>query len=107
MRSKVWPNPDTTPPYRLQGEENGKPYQYFLTETGNGLGNFNFNGDYSGTPKTIYLEPTKRYDIHLIMVVIICDSKIYQVNYGNISGVTVGPKFYVRPAGAHRISDLR
>jgi len=60
----------------------------FLDANGDGTGNKNFNGDYSGAQEIAYIQPpTNRiYNIARMLVSIVDTSGFSAVDYGNIAG---------------------
>lgn len=85
----------------------GLPTKRFLTDTGNGLGTLNYNGNYSVTPKSIYYQSTGRFEIASFLINISSPAKAYQTGYGSISGgLTNGVSFYVRAASGVEIPIL-
>lgn len=79
----------------------GLPFQFFLTESGDGLGEFNHNGDYSTTARDIYYEASTDYYIYSVIVNISDDDKFTQDGYGALASgiITNGVKFYVTGPG--------
>lgn len=73
------------------------PYRFYLTETGDGQGAFNFVGDYSSTAKNIYFEAEHYFEIFNLLINISGPSKFLQVGYGSLANpLTNGVKFYVQ-----------
>lgn len=80
---------------------NALPYRFYLTESGDGQGNFNFIGDYSSTLKTVYFEALHYFEVYNLLINIAGNAKFLQTGYGSLNAaITNGVKFYIRENGS-------
>jgi hypothetical protein len=85
----------------------GLSTQKFLTASGDGLGAYNLNGNYSAAPTDFYYQTTSKYDLYSILIVISDNATFNQIDYGAIvGGVTNGVKFFIKPNGAAEVPLL-
>ena len=86
----------------------GIPMQFFVTQAGNGTGDYHITGDYSAAPVDYYYEATSKYDIYNILISVSDDKSFNQLDYGGLSlgTITNGIKFFVRPPGGSDIPLL-
>lgn len=78
----------------------GIPDLWFLTESGDGLGNINFNGNYSVVNKDAKHVAQKHYEIYSFQATISDDQVFAQIDYGGIvGGLTNGLDLYINVVG--------
>ena len=77
------------------------PILQFFTETGDGLGNVEFNGNYSVTPKSIFLNAVsgKQTFITHLQVSVVSNNSFYSGKYGDQPALTNGIQLLVNSQG--------
>ncbi len=77
----------------------GRPFRFFLTASGDGLGANNHNGNYT-VPTDFFYISTSRFDIHSIVIMVSDAASFGQTDYGAIaSGLLNGVTFWVNIPG--------
>lgn len=79
----------------------GKPYIKFLTLFGDGSGNNNFNGNYSGGVIQPYFRVPAgyNYDVHTVNITIVDATNFTQTEYGGAIALTNGVTFWINTGG--------
>ena len=73
-----------------------RPFRFFLTDLGTGLGNNNLIGNYTVSTEFHY-QATHRYEIHSFIATISDNANFAQTDYGGISGGLInGLSFWYR-----------
>ena len=84
----------------------GRPTQFFLTATGDGLGTYNLIGNYSAAPTDFYYQATTNYYIQTLLIIISDNANFNQTDYGARAALTNGVKIFIKPNGLAEIPLL-
>jgi len=76
-----------------------RPRHILMTAAGDGTGTSNFIGNYSVTPIDLYYQATKTFELFSLQFNISDGGAFAQTDYGNITALTNGLKFFFKPAG--------
>jgi len=93
---------EAAPVYLIEPSELGqveRPRHILMTTAGDGTGNSNFINNYSVTPADLYYQAVKPISIYSLQINISDGGSFAQTEYGNITALANGVKFFFKPSG--------